>query len=94
MFDHHLYKGRVKSQYKNVWGSIDTYVYELGGGLHAGVKGLDLFQLGIDVYGRCHISANVISSQDKVWNVPQGPCNTRVLSRLFHQLVVHHEPQV
>jgi hypothetical protein len=43
MFNHHLYQGRVRSQDKNVRGSIDTYIYKLGGGLHAGVKGLDLF---------------------------------------------------
>jgi hypothetical protein len=76
MFDHFLYQGRVKSQGKNMRGSIDTYVYELGGGCHAEVKGLDLFPLGFGVYGRCHISANMISSLDEVWVVAQGLCNT------------------
>jgi hypothetical protein len=82
MFDHHLYQGRVKSQDKNVRGSIDTYIYELGGGLHARVKGLDLFPLGFGVHGHCHVSTNVISILDKVWIVPQGLCDMRVLSRL------------
>jgi hypothetical protein len=70
MFDHHLYQGRVKSQDKNVRGSIDTYIYEPRGGLRAGVEGLDLFPLGFGVHGRCHISANMKSSLDEVWIVP------------------------
>jgi hypothetical protein len=70
-------------QDKNVKRSIDTYIYELGGGLHAGVKGPNMFPLDFGIDGRCHVSANVISGLDKVWIVPQGLCNTRVLSRLF-----------
>jgi hypothetical protein len=46
VFDHCLYYGRVKTQDKKVRESIETYIYELGGGLHAGVKGLDPFSLG------------------------------------------------
>jgi hypothetical protein len=70
MFDHRLYQGRVKSQDKCVRGSIGTYIYELRGGLHAGVKGLDLFALGFSVHARYHISANVESSLDEFWIVP------------------------
>jgi hypothetical protein len=47
MFDHRLYQGRVKSQGKKVRGNIETYIYELGCSLHAGVEGQDLFQLGL-----------------------------------------------
>jgi hypothetical protein len=52
MFDRRLYQGRVKSQGKNVRGSIDTYIYELRGSLHAGVEGLDMFLLGFGIH-RC-----------------------------------------
>jgi hypothetical protein len=66
MFNHYLYQGRVRSQDKNVRGSIDTYIYKLRGHLHAGVKGLDLFPLCFGVHGRYHVSANVKSSLDEV----------------------------
>jgi hypothetical protein len=66
MFDHHMYQARVKSQDKDIRGSIDTYIYELRGGLHVGVKGLDMFPLGFGVHGRCHVLANVKSSLDEV----------------------------
>jgi hypothetical protein len=75
MFYHHLYHGRVKSQGKNVRGSIDTYIYKLRGSLHAGVEGLDLFLLGFGIHRWCHISANMKSILDEVWIVPQGLCN-------------------
>jgi hypothetical protein len=66
VFDHCLYYGRVKTQDKKVRESIETYIYELGGGLHAGVKGLDPFSLGCGVYGCCptetlqHASIDVV----------------------------------
>jgi hypothetical protein len=85
MFNHRLYQGRVKSQEKNVRGCIDAYIYELRCGLHAGVKGLELFPLGIGVHGCCHVSANVKSTLDEVWIVPQGLYNMRVLLWLFLQ---------
>jgi hypothetical protein len=85
VFDHCLYYGRVKTQDKKVRESIETYIYELGGGLHAGVKGLDPFSLGCGVYGCYHISANVKSDLDDVGIVPQRLYNTRVLMWLFTQ---------
>jgi hypothetical protein len=62
MFDHNLYQGRVRSQANYMRGSIDTYIYELGGGRHARVRTLICF----GVYGHCHVSADVISNLDEV----------------------------
>jgi hypothetical protein len=45
-----------------VRGSIETYIYELGGSLHAGVEGLDLFLLGLGIHGHQHISTDMESS--------------------------------
>jgi hypothetical protein len=45
---------------------MDTCIYELGDGLHDGVKSLDLFPLGFGVHGRSHILANVKSNLDEV----------------------------
>jgi hypothetical protein len=75
MFDHCLYQGRVSSQDIYIRGSIETYIYELGGGCHARVKGLDLLPLGFGVHRRCHVSANVITRLNEIWVVPQGLYN-------------------
>jgi hypothetical protein len=45
-----------------VRGSIETYIYELGGSLHAGVEGLDLFLLGLGIHGHQYISTDMESS--------------------------------
>jgi hypothetical protein len=51
VFDHRLYQGLVKCQGKKVKGNIETYIFELRGGLQAGVEGLDLFLFGLGIYG-------------------------------------------
>jgi hypothetical protein len=64
---------------------MKNYVYELGGILHAGVEGLDLFLFGLGIHGRRHVSINVEPCLNEVRVVPQGLCNTQILSRLFFE---------
>jgi hypothetical protein len=65
-----------RPQGKKVRGSIETYIYELEGSLHAGVEGLDLFLFGLGIHGRRYVSTDMESSLNEVWIVPQGFCNT------------------
>jgi hypothetical protein len=51
---------------KKVRGSIETYIYELGGSLHAGVQGLDLFLFGLGIHGHRYVSTNMESSLNEV----------------------------
>jgi hypothetical protein len=62
---------------------MKTYIYEFGGSLHARVEDLDFFLFSLGIHGRRHVSADVEPSLNEVWVVPQGLCNTRILSRLF-----------
>jgi hypothetical protein len=82
MFYHHLFQGKVRSQGKEIE-NIKTYIYELGGSLHAGVEGLELFLLGLGIHGCRYVLTNVEPNLNEVWVVPQGLCNTRILSWLF-----------
>jgi hypothetical protein len=83
MLYNRLYQGQVRPQGKKVRESIETYIYELKGSLHAGVEGPDLFLFGLGIHGHQYILTNMESSLNEVQIVPQGLYNTRILSRLF-----------
>jgi hypothetical protein len=49
---------------------METYIYEIGGSLHAGVEGLDLFLFGLGIHGLRYVLTNMEPNLNEVWIVP------------------------
>jgi hypothetical protein len=70
MFYHRLFQGWVRPQDKKVTGNMETYVYKLGGILHAGIEDLDSFLFSLGIHGHRHVSTDVEPYLNEVRVVP------------------------
>jgi hypothetical protein len=67
-------------------GFLSTYIILSRGSFQVGVERLDVFPVSFGIYSCYYEPTDVKYGLDKFRIVPQGLCNTQMLSRLFSRL--------